>query len=156
VDEHGRRGIVFRSLDADRLAVVLGARLALGLPYVWSRLGFRRLGAGPDADLEYLTRRRRGGPVSRLVLRPGAPIEQPTDLEAWLTGRWGLHTRLGGRTRYLTNEHEEWPLHRAEVVALDDGLVAAAGFPGVADRPPDSVLWSPGVGAAFGPTRGTR
>jgi uncharacterized protein YqjF (DUF2071 family) len=153
VDEQGRRGIVFRSLDADRLAVVLGARLGLGLPYVWSRLGFRRLGQGPDADIEYLTSRRRGGPVSRLVLRPGAPIQRPTELDAWLTGRWGLHTRLAGATRYLTNEHEAWPLHRAEVVALDDGLVAAGGFPGVAGRPPDSVLWSPGVHAAFGPTR---
>ncbi len=152
VDELGRRGIVFRSLDADRLAVVVGARLALGLPYVWSRLAFRAPG-GADPGLEYVTRRRRGGPRSRLVLRPGPAIDHPTELERWFSGRWGLHTRLAGRTRYLTNEHEEWPLHRAEVLALDDELVAAAGFPGVTRRPPDSVLWSPGVRAAFGPTR---
>jgi uncharacterized protein YqjF (DUF2071 family) len=148
VDEQGRRGIVFRSLDADRLAVVLGARLGLGLPYVWSRLGFR---AAPDAALAYATLRRRGGVRSRLVVRPGDVIERPGGLEAWLTGRWGLHTRLAGATRYLTNEHEVWPLHRAEVLALDDGLVAAAGLGDVAARPPDSVLWSPGVRAAFGP-----
>ena len=43
-----------------------------------------------------------------------------------------------------------WPLHSAELVALDDTLVAAAGFPGLVDRPPDSVLWSPGVHATFG------
>lgn len=153
VDEQGRRGIVFRSLDADRLAVVLGARLGLGLPYIWSRLGFRRLGTGPGAPVEYVARRRRGGPRGRVVVRPGARIDEPTGLEAWLTGRWGLHTRLAGRTRYLTNEHERWPLHRAEVEALDDELVAAGGFPGVTSRPPDSVLWSPGVRAAFGPTR---
>lgn len=158
VDPQGRRGIVFRSLDADRLAVVLGARLGLGLPYVWSRLGFRPLpgrgaGAGPDADLEYVTRRRGRGPTSRLVLRPGPAVLEPTGLDAWLSGRWGLHVRLAGATRYLTNEHEEWPLHRAEVLSLDDGLVAAGGFPGVTGRPPDSVLWSPGVRAAFGPTR---
>jgi hypothetical protein len=138
--------------------VVLGARLGLGLPYVWSRLAFRRgAGAGgpgtPDADLEYRTQRRAGGPSSRLVLRPGPPVQDPTGLDAWLSGRWGLHTRLAGATRYLTNEHEEWPLHRAEVISLDDGLVAAGGFPGVTRRPPDSVLWSPGVRAAFGPTR---
>lgn len=151
VDERGRRGIVFRSLDADRLAVVLGARAALGLPYVWSRLGFRRLDRGPDAAVEYVTRRRSGGPSSRLVLRPGVRIERPTELDVWLTGRWGLHNRFAGATRYLTNEHERWPLHRAEVLSLDDGLVAAAGFPDVAGRRPDSVLWSPGVRAAFGP-----
>ena len=151
VDAAGRRGIVFRSLDADRLAVVLGARGALGLPYVWSRMRFGRAGVGPDAVLQYATRRRSGGPSSRLVLRPGAVIDRPSELDLWLTGRWGLHTRFAGGTRYLTNEHEPWPLHRAEVLALDDGLVAAAGFPDVAARPPDSVLWSPGVRAAFGP-----
>jgi uncharacterized protein len=152
VDDRGRRGIVFRSLDADRLAVVLGARLGLGLPYIWSRLGFRALpDAGPDAALGYATLRRGGGVRSRLVLRPGPVIERPGGLDAWLSGRWGLHTRLAGATRYLTNEHEVWPLHRAEVLALDDGLVAAAGLGDVASRPPDSVLWSPGVRAAFGP-----
>ena len=44
-----------------------------------------------------------------------------------------------------------------EALALDDGLVAAAGLSDVAARPPDSVLWSPGVRAAFGvpePARG--
>ena len=39
----GTRGVVFLSLDATRLAVVLAARAA-GIPYVWSRAGFR--GAG--------------------------------------------------------------------------------------------------------------
>ena len=151
VDARGTRGIVFRSLDADRLAAVLGARVALGLPYVWSRMRFDRAGDGADAVLEYATRRRGGGPSSWLVLRPGARIERPTELDLWLTGRWGLHNRFAGSTRYLTNEHESWPLHHADVLSLEDGLVAAAGFPGVATRPPDSVLWSPGVRAAFGP-----
>ena len=36
----GTRGVVFLSLDASRLAVVLAARAA-GIPYVWSRAGFR-------------------------------------------------------------------------------------------------------------------
>ncbi|MDJ0353222.1 DUF2071 domain-containing protein [Pseudarthrobacter sp. PH31-O2] len=36
----GTRGVVFLSLDATRLAVVLAARAA-GIPYVWSRAGFR-------------------------------------------------------------------------------------------------------------------
>ncbi|MGQ0573304.1 MAG: DUF2071 domain-containing protein [Pseudonocardia sp.] len=33
VDATGRRGIVFLSLDADRAAVVAGARAVFGLPY---------------------------------------------------------------------------------------------------------------------------
>jgi uncharacterized protein YqjF (DUF2071 family) len=40
----GTRGVVFRSLDASRLAVVLAARAA-GIPYVWSRASF----LGPDS-----------------------------------------------------------------------------------------------------------
>ena len=49
----------------------------------------------------------------------------------------------------MPNEHEPWPLRRATLVSLDDELVAAGGLPGVASRPPDSVLYSPGVHARF-------
>src|SRR3954454_9636583 len=38
VDETGRRGIVFLSLDTDRAAVVAGARAGFGLPYRWARM----------------------------------------------------------------------------------------------------------------------
>ncbi|MEC5191801.1 MULTISPECIES: YqjF family protein [unclassified Arthrobacter] len=38
-EPNGTRGVVFLSLDATRLAVVLAARAA-GIPYVWSRAGF--------------------------------------------------------------------------------------------------------------------
>ena len=48
VDDRGRRGIVFRSLDADRLAVVLAAQAVLGLPYRWARMRYsRRSGREP-------------------------------------------------------------------------------------------------------------
>ncbi len=38
VDDQGRRGVVFCTLESQRLAFVLGAQLALGLPYRWSRM----------------------------------------------------------------------------------------------------------------------
>lgn len=41
VDDAGRRGIVFRSLDASRPGVVLGARAGFGLPYRWARMRSR-------------------------------------------------------------------------------------------------------------------
>lgn len=44
-DAHGRRGVVFRSLDASRLIPVAVARTVFRLPYVWSRMTVRR-----DAD----------------------------------------------------------------------------------------------------------
>jgi uncharacterized protein YqjF (DUF2071 family) len=145
VDRWGRRGVVFRSLEASRLAAVLAARAVFGLPYFWSRTTM-------DAEagvIRYSSRRHRSGPASMIVARPGALI-QADPLADFLTARWGMFTAHRGRTRFLPNEHERWPIHAAELLELDDELVAAAGLPGVTGRAPDSVLFSPGVTTRFG------
>lgn len=148
VDGAGRRGVVFRSLDASRLVPVLGARVSAQLPYKWSSMRLRR-----DGDvISYTCRRRWPGPrgtTSRVQVRIGAPIVTPTPLDLFLTARWGLHLSWLGRTLHLPNEHPPWTLHRAELLDLDDQLVAAAGLPAPAG-PPLSVLYSPGVPARFG------
>ncbi|HEY1485398.1 MAG TPA: DUF2071 domain-containing protein, partial [Micromonosporaceae bacterium] len=150
VDGEGRRGVVFRSLEATRLAPVLVARTLFALPYMWSRMDL----AHDGADVVYTSRRRwprrAGSPSSRLRVRVGAPIEEPSPLEDFLTARWGLHVDWHGRTLYLPNAHPAWPLHRAEVQELTDDLVRAAGLPDVTGPPP-SVLYSPGVPVRFGP-----
>lgn len=150
VDRHGRRGVVFRSLEASRLAVVLGARLTFGLPYCWAAMRVRRSGA----DIEYTTRRRwpvrQRGLAARIVVRPEATVVRDDPLAAFLTARWGLHAQHLGRSLFVPNAHEAWPLQVATVRHLDDELVAAAGLPNVSDKPPDSVLWSAGVRTAFG------
>ena len=56
---------------------------------------------------------------------------------------------VGGRTTYWRNTHEPWPLVTAELLELQDELLADSGFPGLADRAPDSVLFSPGVTTGF-------
>ncbi|MET7302685.1 DUF2071 domain-containing protein [Embleya sp. NPDC005575] len=149
VDGAGRRGVVFRSLEAARLLPVLTARATLRLPYRWARMRIDR-----TADrVRYTTRRHRpeGAPRGGTVeVRVGAPVTDPSPLEHFVTARWGLHTRVGGRTLYLPNAHPRWPLRRAELLHLDDDLVAAAGLPRVAGDP-DSVLYSPGVPVRFGP-----
>ena len=61
-----------------------------------------------------------------------------------------LFTHHLGRTFYLPNEHDRWPLRRLEVLHLEDTLVAAAGLPGITLRPPDSALFSAGVRTRFG------
>ncbi|MFC3505683.1 YqjF family protein [Micromonospora krabiensis] len=148
VDTAGRRAVVFRSLDAARLVPVLVARASLRLPYLWSRMRLRR-----DGDVvTYTSRRRWPGPrdaTTALTVRVGAPVAEPTELEHFLTARWGLHTRAYGRTLHLPNVHPRWPLHRAELVHLDDRLVPAAGLP-APETEPVSVLWSPGVPVRFG------
>jgi uncharacterized protein YqjF (DUF2071 family) len=84
-----------------------------------------------------------------MAVRIGQPIDEPSPLEHFLTARWGLHERTYGRTLHLPNVHEAWPLHRAELLSLDDELIAAAGLR-QPTRPPDSVLYSPGVAVHFG------
>ncbi|CAM5590843.1 hypothetical protein STENM327S_01597 [Streptomyces tendae] len=44
VDAHGRRGVVFRSMDASRLVPVLMGRFGFRLPYLWSRMTGRSVG----------------------------------------------------------------------------------------------------------------
>lgn len=145
VDASGRRGVVFRSLEASRLLAVLAARATFGLPYQWARTSLRT----SDGAIAYRSQRHGGGPGCRIVARPGERVE-PDPLADFLTARWGMFTVLRGRTRFLPNEHAPWELHRAELLEFDDELVTAAGLPGVTGRAPDSVLFSPGVETRFG------
>lgn len=149
VDEQGRRGVVFLSLEAERLLPVLAARWVARLPYVWARMEVRRDGD----ELTYTSRRSWPGPVgahSAVTIRVGERLPDPGPLARFLTARWGLH-RPGARGPvYWPNEHPEWPLHAAELRRLDESLLAAAGLAGVSGAP-DSVLFSPGVDVRFGP-----
>ncbi|MDF2092681.1 DUF2071 domain-containing protein [Knoellia sp. 3-2P3] len=169
-DDAGRRGVVFLSLDAQRLPVVVGARLLFGTPYQWARMRFTPQPVPRDPTgsvVTYAARRhhvpgprwasgddrhspRRPRLTSRLSVRVGERVAEPAPLELFLTARFGLHTTVARRVLWVPNTHAPWPLHRAEVLELDDLLVAAAGLPGVTDRPPDSVLFSPGVETSFG------
>lgn len=145
VDDTGRRGIVFRSLDAARLAVVLGAQAAFGLPYRWARMAF----SYGDGTAVYRTVTRTGGHRSVVALRPAEPVAGDP-LADFLTARWGLHSDHAGVTWYVPNVHEPWPLRRADLVTCEDELVAAAGFPALAGRAPDLVHFSTGVSVRFG------
>ena len=148
VDDAGHRGVVFASLDASRLAVVLGARAVFALPYRWSRM--RHAQRVRDGARELLwTCRTRGGVTSRVAVREGEPLSAPDDVATFVSARYGLHVALRGRTRWIANEHEPWPLRRAEVLELDDGLLADAGFAGLADRAPDHVAFARRVTTRF-------
>ncbi|WP_128375242.1 YqjF family protein [Streptomyces cavernae] len=151
VDAHGRRGVVFRSMDASRLIPVVMGRVGFRLPYVWSRMSVRA-----DGDtVTYTSSRRRPGPrgaYSRITVRPGEPIAEPTPLEHFLTARWGMHNAFFGGSSplaYLPNDHPRWPLHRAELLGCEENLIAAAGLPAPSE-PPTSVLYSPGVPVRLG------
>jgi uncharacterized protein YqjF (DUF2071 family) len=146
VDEQGRRGVVFVSLEASRLAAVLAARAVFALPYMWSSTELERRGT----DLEFSSRRHFDGAASsRIIARSTATEVVGDPLADFLTARWALFTRVRGRTLYLRNHHDQWALFRAELLLLDDALLERAGFGTLAQRPPDSVLYSPGVVTRF-------
>ncbi|MFD3824872.1 YqjF family protein [Streptomyces sp. NPDC058625] len=148
VDENGRRGVVFLSLDASRLLPVTVARIGFRMPYLWSRMAVRHSGD----TVTYTSSRRWPGPRgarSRVTVRIGERIGEPTELEHFLTARWGLHGTFFGRSMYLPNTHPRWSLHRAEVVECEEDLVTSAGLPKPVGGPV-SVLYSPGVPARFG------
>lgn len=150
VDATGRHGVVFRSLDCSRLAATLGARAVFGTPYHWARMRLERHDGGAALTYESARRGRPRGAGGRLTLDLGGDLGEPDDLAVFLTARFGLHTRAAGRTWWVPNTHGRWPLRAAQVAHLSDSLVAAAGLPGVAERAPDSVLYSPGVHTRFG------
>jgi hypothetical protein len=154
VDDQGRRSVVFRSLDAQHLLPVLAARIALGLPYRWARMRGERSGS----TLRYASERIEGRvrPRTRITARQLPERVEGDALADFLTARWAMHVGRAGGTRYWRNEHESWPLFRGELQGLDDELLAAAGFPGLASREPDSVLVSPGVTTRFSAPGGRR
>lgn len=145
VDDAGRHGVLFRSLETQRLAVVALTRAGLGVPYTWARMRVTRIGD----RISYTSVRRwpRRGLRSTLNVTIGAALH-PTPLQVWLTARWGAHTRKAGRTWWVPNDHPEWPLYAAEIDFLRDDLITASGA-GVAGARL-SAMFSPGVAARFG------
>jgi hypothetical protein len=146
VDDEGRHGVVFRSLEATRWLTAMSARWGYRLPYTWAHMRVKQRG-----DTWWWTSRRRyprGGGHLDLVARVGERTH-PTDLEVFVTARWGLHSTLAGRTIWTPNEHVPWVVHEAEIIDLDQDLVAKAGL----DVPPEPTLrplFAPGVHTTFG------
>jgi uncharacterized protein YqjF (DUF2071 family) len=93
-------------------------------------------------------RRFRHGATSDFSVTPVRDQEANDPLSIHVTARFGLHTRLLGRTQYLPTIHPAWPLYQAKLSSLDDRLVAAAALK--VSGPPESVLYSPGVRSSFG------
>jgi uncharacterized protein YqjF (DUF2071 family) len=145
IDDRGRHGVLFCSLETARLAVVPVTRVGLGVPYTWARM--RMTKHGDEVAYESVRRWPRRGLRAQVTVSVGQPVE-PTPLEVWLTARWGAHTRKLGKTWWVPNDHETWPLRAATVVDLTDDLVAASGLEPAG--PPLRALFSTGVHARFG------
>jgi len=144
----GGRGVYFHSLDVPYAAPTVVARLGFRLPYCTSAMRIeqrgRRIGSiahrrwphpdhGPEVSGTAV--------ASRVVVEVGAaiPYHEQSPLDVALSARWALYTE-GPRGGILKVDvhHPAWRLHEASVVALEDGLVAAAGYR-LDGRPPVHV-----------------
>lgn len=122
----GERGIWFFTLEADRLAAVLGARAFYRLPYRWADMRVTRR----NGEIEYASTRHRpfGHAASDIAIEPGAPI-RAADFDNFVTARFRLYTTIANRLAFAQIEHEPWPLHTARVLRLEQNLVERSGVP---------------------------
>ena len=145
-------GIWFFSLEAARLAAVVGARGTYGLPYKWASMRMVR----GSSLVRYESRRRRPhSPMAfaELLLRLEDAIDpaELSPLERFLTARWRLYTAFRGGIGATQVEHAPWPLVRARPLRARETLLAAAGL-GSPDGEP-LAHFSVGVETRFGPRR---
>lgn len=152
VDSAGNRAIWFFTLEADQLAVVALARLVLGFPYVWSAMSTEIEGTRRT----YRTTNRRWPRTPRsqttVEIEVGGRIDEPDDLDVFLTARWGTVARWPmrrGRLRHHPVDHAAWWLHEATLTRVDHQSLPAAGLPAPTDPP--IVRWVRSIDARFAP-----
>lgn len=120
-------GIWFFSLDAARLAAVVGARATYGLPYYWADMDIQ------IREKEVLYFSNRGGRArARIRISKEGRIDQPSPLEKFLTERYRLYSMFRSRLISAEVEHPAWVLNHARVLEFEETVRQAAGleFPG--------------------------
>jgi uncharacterized protein YqjF (DUF2071 family) len=129
-------GVWFFSLDAaNRIAVSLARRL-YHLPYYYARMFLEREAAARPGDpgpILYAGVRRRPDPrpASYLIrATPTGPVRsaEPGTLEHFLVERYFLYALANDRLYLGQVHHHPYPVQSAEVLALDESLLAAAGI----------------------------
>ncbi|MFC0456138.1 YqjF family protein [Arthrobacter liuii] len=164
-EPNGTRGVVFLTLDANRLLVVLATRAAR-IPYVWSHVRQQPPFPGRGGQRQHVNSAASTSesPVGYSVRRFGSTAAHSSftvipklhdaavdPLSIFLTARFGMHGRFHGKTACIPNTHSPWPLFAATVHHLSDELIGAAGIN--VSGAPESVLYSPGVRTRFGRPR---
>lgn len=141
----GRTGVWFFSLDAGNLGAVAAARATLNLPYQYARMATARRGD----TVRYRSRRHlTGNAPSDITVEAGAPYDNATEFDHWLTARFRLWTTIAGKPLSVRAHHPPWPLRHARVTRLESRLVEAAGMPAPQGEP--LVHFSDGVRVRIG------
>jgi uncharacterized protein YqjF (DUF2071 family) len=140
----GRDGLWFFSLEADSAPTVLGASSLYGVPYQFADMTVE------EGDLvTYRSKRREKREIGHDIrVRLKAACPAPSELDHWLTGRWRAYSTVAGRLTRVPVQHQPWPLWEAELLHLEETLLAAAGLPDPTEEP--LVQYSPGVDVRVG------
>jgi uncharacterized protein YqjF (DUF2071 family) len=128
-------GVWFFSLDASSSIAVAAARAAYHLPYFGAGIDFRvHPGASPSIDFDSRRTDARGTMPADAHIRyqpvegPAAPAAYGT-LEHFLVERYILYAEDEQRQMYRARvHHQPYPVQRADVLALDETLIWAAGI----------------------------
>lgn len=128
-DPGGRRAVWFFSLDADRLAAVIGARVGYGLPYFWAEMQVKE----ENGIVHYQSRRRwphSRAAMTNITVQPGQlyAADELSERDHFLTARFRLYAVRHGRLVYTQIEHEPWPLARCHLLELNQTLMEASGL----------------------------
>ncbi len=148
VSYQGRPGVFFFSLEASSWLAVKAARVGWGLPYFHASMASAREGD----SFTYRSDRKGGGAKldAKWTLGEKLPVSAPESLEFFLLERYLLFSERGGRIYEGQVHHVPYPAQRAELVACDESLLAAAGLP--APGAPKTVHFASGVDVeVFGP-----
>lgn len=131
-------GVWFFSLDAASIWAVLAARWIWHLPYHHARMSLEK----GDGLVRYESTRNWPKPLPgtcRVIVRPvGEPrASHVGSLEHFLAERYFLYTTArDGSLRRGTVHHTPYPLQPAEVIEVDETLIAAGGVERPAGPPP--------------------
>ncbi|PQO28568.1 DUF2071 domain-containing protein [Bremerella cremea] len=138
----GKPGVYFFSLDAANGLAVWAARQFWGLPYFHAKMS---LEASSD-EVRYQTVRRQGGAKHRVRYRIGEalPPSDPDSLEFFFLERYLLFVERKGKLFSGQVHHTPYPAHTAELLEIEDSLLAAAGIDDYAQTP-SFAHYSPGV-----------
>jgi uncharacterized protein len=167
-DAQGRRAVWFFSLDIDRVAPTIIARVGYGLPYCVSKITVESTGdtvryrskrtwlnsyqRTSDAEIDYRNVREAANksvPGCDIAIRIGDALgNDQNDLHDFVSARWALGSTFARRGVWAEVDHPPWPLFHAEVVRCDETLMQAAGLK--PPRHPPIALWSPGVEVRIG------
>ena len=150
VDDEGKEGLWFLSLDVGSLVMTGLGRLGLNLPYHAAEMGVEA-----SEIVRYHCRRKNQPASHHIEVRPGPVLgDHLSERDAALLGRWRAYSQRAGRLVRVPVTHQPWPVQTANVDALTESITTAAGLP-VPEGDP-IVHYSPGVDAQFGLPRALR